>query len=188
MKVVEPVRDTKKIKSIKKILYSQNERDHLLFSIGVNSPFRISDLLEFKIGDLIDENGKAVTHFNVKEKKTGKINKIAIGRPLQRDIENYLVPRLGEGMDQPVFKSRKNGGSISRQHAWKIIKDAAEEVGLKNIGTHSLRKTFGYHCRKSGVDIEILMELLNHSSTRETLRYIGIIQDEKDQAVLALNL
>ncbi|MCY7773459.1 tyrosine-type recombinase/integrase [Bacillus haynesii] len=71
---------------------------------------------------------------------------------------------------------------------WKIIKDAAAEVGVKNIGTHSLRKTFGYHMRKSKVDIDLIMELLNHSSQRETLRYIGIIQDEKDQAVRSLDL
>lgn len=29
--------------------------------------------------------------------------------------------------------------------AWKILNMAASEVGLNEIGTHTLRKTFGYH-------------------------------------------
>lgn len=72
--------------------------------------------------------------------------------------------------------------------AWKIIKEAAEAVGVKDIGTHSLRKTWAYHSYKAGTDIVIIQDMLNHSSPAITLRYIGITQDEKDRAVLSLDL
>lgn len=60
--------------------------------------------------------------------------------------------------------------------------------GISNIGSHSMRKTFGYFLYKNKVPIEIIQDLLNHSSQRDTLRYIGITQEDKDIAVMSLNL
>ncbi len=77
---------------------------------------------------------------------------------------------------------------ISRVQAWNIINDAAEELGIDNIGTHSLRKTFGYHQIKRGTSITLLMKMFNHSSEAITLRYIGITQDDMDATVQALDL
>ncbi|WP_429822016.1 tyrosine-type recombinase/integrase [Domibacillus aminovorans] len=68
------------------------------------------------------------------------------------------------------------------------MQEAAQQLGLKNIGTHSLRKTFAYHQYQAGTDIVLLQDMLNHSSPSVTLRYIGITQDEKDRAVKALDL
>nr|WP_021038278.1 tyrosine-type recombinase/integrase [Bacillaceae bacterium JMAK1]AGQ45445.1 Phage integrase [Bacillaceae bacterium JMAK1] len=189
MKFVEPIRDERKIKSMKKILKAQSDRDHLLFSVGINSPYRIGDLIQFQFQHLVDEKGKVLSHFHITEKKTGKVNQIVIGNSLQKDIAQYMDRYFKGDYNAYVFQSQKgNNQSISREHAWYIISQAAKEVGLKNIGAHSMRKTFGYHLRKKGTDIELIMELLNHSSTRETLRYIGITQDEKDHAVLSLDL
>lgn len=78
--------------------------------------------------------------------------------------------------------------AISRVRAWTIMSDAAKELGLENIGTHSLRKTFGYHQIKRGTNITLLMKMFNHSSESVTLRYIGITQDDMDAAVQALDL
>ncbi|MBD9866800.1 site-specific integrase, partial [Enterococcus faecalis] len=52
----------------------------------------------------------------------------------------------------------------------------------------SMRKTFGYFLYKQGTKTEIIQSLLNHSSQRETLRYIGITQEDKDTAVKSLDL
>ncbi len=61
-------------------------------------------------------------------------------------------------------------------------------MGMKNIGSHSMRKTFGYFLYKNGTHIEIIQELLNHSSQRETLRSIGITLEDTDTAVTSLDL
>ncbi|RHH52959.1 hypothetical protein DW201_17110, partial [Enterococcus casseliflavus] len=47
---------------------------------------------------------------------------------------------------------------------------------------------FGYFLYKQGTKTEIIQSLLNHSSQRETLRYIGITQEDKDTAVKSLDL
>ncbi len=47
-----------------------------------------------------------------------------------------------------------------------------KRMEIKNIGSHSMRKAFGYFLYMNGTHIEIIQELLNHSSQRETLRDI----------------
>ena len=78
---------------------------------------------------------------------------------------------------------------LSRSQAFRIIKEAAEYAGLdEHISCHSLRKTFGYHAWKQGVQPALLMELYNHSSYRITKRYLCIEQDDKDMVYLTVQL
>ena len=79
--------------------------------------------------------------------------------------------------------------ALKRQQAYKIINDAARAIGIKeNIGTHTLRKTFGYHAYQAGVSLAVLQKLFNHSAPSVTLSYISITQDELDDVYLNLNL
>lgn len=188
MEFVEPIRDRKKIRDMKKFLQG-NKRDLLLFTLGINSALRVSDLLELKFGDIIDDNLKPLDHIKLKETKTGKHNKIAISKGVKKAIIEYIKDYYKDSLTDYVFYSRKGENKpIQRAMAWKIIKGAAEAIGLKDIGTHSLRKTWAYHSYKAGTDIIIIQDMLNHSSPSITLRYIGITQDEKDRAVLSLDL
>ena len=63
-----------------------------------------------------------------------------------------------------------------------------KSLGEIRVGTHTLRKTFGYHARKKGVDISILMEKFNHQSPSMTKRYIGITDDEISAVENGVNL
>ena len=56
------------------------------------------------------------------------------------------------------------------------------------IGTHTLRKTFGYHAYKAGTDLAIIQQMVNHSSPAVTPRYLGISRDDRDAVYLSLNL
>jgi len=59
---------------------------------------------------------------------------------------------------------------------------------MDSIGTHTLRKTFGYHFYQKYKDIALLQELFNHSAPSVTLRYIGINQDMIDVAMKEFKL
>ena len=50
------------------------------------------------------------------------------------------------------------------------------------MGTHTLRKTFGYHYYKKFKDIAMLQKIFNHSNPAITLNYIGIEQDKIDES------
>jgi site-specific recombinase XerD len=101
------------------------------------------------------------------------------------------IEKTGEtGLNGYIFTSRKGENKpITRQRAWQVINEAAEAVGIKDeIGTHTLRKTFGYHARMKGVSIELIQKLFNHSAPSITMKYIGITQDELDNVYFNLNL
>lgn len=77
---------------------------------------------------------------------------------------------------------------LGRSGAYKMLRKAADEAGLRDIGTHTLRKTFGYHMYRKTKDVALLQELFNHSSPATTLRYIGVTQDSMDQAMKEFSL
>src|SRR5665648_854875 len=132
MKKVEPIRDQKVIKNLRAILKAQSLRNELLFVLGINIGLRISDILKLKIEDLIKPNGKtAKDYVTIQEVKTGKTKKFYLGDIVKKTIESYIKETPGIIPDDYVFKSRKgNNIPISRQRAYKIINNAAEDLGL----------------------------------------------------------
>jgi len=197
MKEVQPIRDTKKIDAMKSIMKGEsNYRDLLLFVLGINTGLRISDILALKWSSLINGGGrllKAGDQLNVVEIKTKKIKSFMINRSVAEALKLYHDALANVNPDDPVFSSRKtDDGSlqpITRIAAWQMLNRYANMVGLnEGIGTHTLRKTFGYHLYKKGVALEYIQKMLNHSSPAITLRYIGITQEQLNDIYVELNL
>lgn len=182
MELVEPIRSKKQIDAMKRYLKSGNIRDYLLFVLGINSGLRISDLLALQIEDVQKKE-----RISLREKKTGKAKDFPLSDTCQKAIKEYLqITGLTTGF---LFVSRKGQGAISRVQAYRILNEAARAVGIKDaIGTHTLRKTFGYWAYQSGVDITRIQKLLNHSAPSVTLAYIGITKEELDDVYINLNL
>ena len=185
---VEPIRDLEKIAAMKKILRSDSFRDEALFVIGINTALRIGDLLSLTIGDVLDEKRQLTKSIELKEQKTGKIKQFPINDSVKSVLSAYLPERAEADRSEPLFLSKK-GGSLSRWQARRILNAAGTAVGLERIGTHSLRKTFGYHVYKNtGGNIGLVQKLLNHSTAESTLRYIGINREQMNNIYLNLNL
>jgi integrase len=171
MKKVNPIREKKKIKEMKGVLKRHNFRDYILFELGINSGLRISDLLKIKVKDV-----KNTYEITVREKKTGKLKPFTINEIVERQLNDYII---GMNDEEYLFQSRKGENKpIGRVQAYRVLRNAADEVGLKKIGTHTLRKTFGYWHYKRNKDVAMLQKIFNHSSPSETLDYIGITQEE----------
>ena len=178
MNFVEPIRDLEKIKIIHNELEKQNPRDALLFSFGIYTGLRISDILKFKVKDVI---GNA---YNIREKKTKKQRMYDFNSNLKKEINKYIA---NKDPNEYLFMSRQGKNQpISRQRAYQIIKKACNDNKIYNIGTHTLRKTFGYHAYKSNKDVGLLMDIFNHSNESITLRYIGINQETGNEVIKKL--
>ena len=122
----------------------------------------------------------------MKEDKTGKPKRFKINNRLKDELDKYVD---GMNDNEYLFKSQKGENkSINWVQAYRILNDAARKVGLVEIGTHTLRKTFGYHFYQKTKDVALLQELFNHSSPSVTLRYIGINQDIMGKAIDDFNL
>ena len=195
MNFVEPIRDRKKIAQIKNLLRGQKRfRDLLLFAVGINTALRISDLLQLQVNHFLDEQGRVKHRFWIKERKRGKRHEIVINTSIREALDEYLnaFPSITENNDNFVFFSSSTNDysiPIKRGQAWKFITSICREAGLSgNFGTHSLRKTWGYHARMSGVDLALIMHKLNHESIAYTKRYLGITDDELQAVAQRLNL
>jgi len=182
MNYVEPIRDKKQINEMKAYLKNRNIRDCLLFVLGINSGLRISDLLSLKISDIKDRD-----RIIIQEKKTGKTKDFPLSETCKQTINEYLsITKRDSGW---LFKSKKSHLPISRVQSYRIMNMAARAVGINEaIGTHTLRKTFGYWAYKGGADVTRIQKLLNHSAPSVTLAYIGITKDELDTIYINLNL
>jgi integrase len=195
MNFVEPIRDRKKIAQIKNQLRGQRRsRDLLLFVVGINTALRISDLLELQVGYFLDDHQHIKPRFWIKEQKRGKRQEVVVNASIREALEEYFAAYpeiIGDQNNFIFFNTKVNGfmKPIGRGQAWKIITTICQQVGLRgNFGTHSLRKTWGYHARMQGVDLALIMHKLNHESVAYTKRYLGITDDELQAVSQRLNL
>ncbi len=176
MNKVEPIRSKEKIEKMKTELIKRGYRDYLLFVMGINTGLRISELLRLKVKDV-----KNKSHIILKENKTDKRKKFLINSHLKEDLEKFIT---GMQSEEFLFQSQKGDNKpISRVQAYRILNAAAEKAGIENVGTHTLRKTFGYFHYMEYRDVALLQELFNHSSPSITLDYIGINQDNMDRTI-----
>lgn len=176
MNFVQPIRDKELLADIEEYFKRKRTRDYIFFLLGIYLGLRVSDILRLKVKDLRDK-----THCVIREKKTRKQKRIELHPYLKRELKWYLQERDPE---EYVVTSRKGENKpITRKRAYQILREAAKEFNLESIGTHTLRKTFGYHFYKQTKDVALLQDFFNHSSPTITLRYIGINQDTMDAAI-----
>ena len=123
-------------------------------------------------------------HVYIREQKTGKAKQFLINEAALEALQ-----RLWKSLDNPkgyeyIFKSREGANkAITRQQAYNIITEACTAIGVKEkVGTHTLRKTWGYWAWKNGIPITLISEIYNHSDLKTTRRYLGITQIDKDEA------
>jgi integrase len=113
----------------------------------------------------------------VKEKKTGKLKRITLNKSVIASIQGLLQSRDHKDRDH-LFNGQR--GVLTVPSVNRLVKQWCESINLKgNYGSHTLRKTFGYHQRVShGVGLPELMTVFNHSTQRQTLSYLCVQPDE----------
>ena len=186
---VEPFKDIKDIEKIKQYLKGKdNKRDYTIFVVGINVGLRAGDLLSLKWCDVLDGN-KIKPSIYVVEEKTGKGKEIELNQATKIALEAFKGTVDNAGMDDYIFVSRKGNKHLQVRSLHRIINDVVKALKIKgNYGTHSLRKTFGYHRYMNNISLETLQKLFNHSTQAMTLKYIGITKEVIQDAYNSINL
>lgn len=189
MSTTYPIKNEEELRKFKEYFLTEKPvyRNYAMIILGLNTAFRIGDLLNLKWKDVFNKKTERFRkHICVIEQKTNKERIVAINAAvtevliiLQKNFrytqeEQYLFP-----------STRKPEIPLSRSQAFRIIREAAEYAGIEDhISCHSLRKTFGYQAWKQGVHPVVLMDIYNHSSFRVTKRYLCIEQEDRDKVYL----
>ena len=175
---VDPIKQLRDIKAIKLMLATRH-RDLALFTLGINTNLRASDLLRIKVGQVLGL--KAGDDIELKEKKTGKYRRITLNKAVILAVKGLLNSEeyqdsLGE---EYLFKSQR-APVLTVQSVHRMVKGWCRVINLKgNYGSHTLRKTWGYHQRVTfGVGLPELMVAFNHASQRQTLDYLCVQPEE----------
>lgn len=175
-------------------------RNKLLFLVGMNVGIRGSDLRTLKWSFFFDRTNDGELEFKrfytlqpIKQRKQKKFVKLYFNQTVRTAINNYIEEYPIENLDDYLFFSRKGDEPITVQGLWGVIKGTAVEAGIRqNIGSHSLRKSFGFWCWHEAEDknkaLVILQQVFNHSSTQTTAKYIGILDDEIEDMFNSIEL
>lgn len=175
MNRVIPIDNEQKLIEIKEKLKNKGTMPLLLWTFGVNTSLRISDILPIQVKDVMGDK------LYLKEKKTGKRQEIVLNKGITDILDGYIKNMQP---DDYLFKSRQgNNKPITRQRASQIIKEAVKATGMSadKISCHSMRKSRAKKIYHQTGDIALVMKMLNHSSQAVTLRYLGIEQSLIDE-------
>lgn len=189
-----PITTTEKVLDMQDYLRYKNERDYVLFVVGVTTGYRAGDLVKLKVRDIKEAlrrkeftiyEGKKMNSKNIREKNR-KPRIVEIIPAVARILKEYIKDKKDY---QYIFTSRKgNNQPIGVQAVSNILKEAGEYFGLYDISAHSMRKTYAYKIYiESDKDILVVKELLGHSSIEETKRYIGLDREKYHQYSKSLN-
>ena len=200
----EPIKSLDDINRISRYLIDNGRyRDNMLFIVGINFGLRISDLLQLRFTQLINDDFSFKTTFPILEKKTRNTRKVQRNRYISindavMDAVTLYLKHTHCKLDDYLFRSESNRGSnqnkpMTRMSADRILKGIANDLSLENkMATHSLRKTFAYHqmvmSNNDPRKLLLLQKMFGHSSAAQTLDYIGITGEEIEDAYMKLNL
>ena len=179
MNSVEPIKDKKIVRNLIEYFKKNNERNSILFLMGIYTGLRISDILKLNIRDVAGKKS-----LNIRDNKTNKINRLEFNHELKKALDHYT--REKEPGEYLIKSRNGKNGPITRGQAYKILKKAAKVHGLNNIGVHSMRKTFGYHLYKQTKDIVQVQKALNHGDPSYTRYYIGIDSEIVNKSIKQL--
>lgn len=171
-------------------------RDYMMFTLGVATGLRSSDILSLRIYNVLDEKGQFRERITTIEQKTSKQQDCLITEVMRIAITRYLNSIDWQyNYDDYLIRSNKTKSKLDKNQAYRIITKAGQDVGIPRLlGTHVMRKTFStiVFCMMSKDDtidanvLSTIQGLLNHSDVRCTMRYLnleGMVFDRKREMV-----
>ena len=166
MEVVRGVSDQNLQMAMHKALCEINEALGLLWLVGCSTGYRVSDLLSLRVYQA------CTSPLFVLEAKTGKLRTMMLPECVQRAICHHIAHQNLTDSDAFLFQGRTKGKALSRQYAHRVFKEVGAGLGLADIGTHSMRKTYAYNVLLATRSFEQVQQTLNHAYISTTFLYL----------------
>lgn len=149
------------------------DRNYMLFFLGINTALRFSDLRRLSVDKV------KLNYIYQRDKKTRKENKITLHEDVYKEVLAYIERNNLTDGDYLFFSQKGLNKPLTRTQGYEIMQQIKKGCKIPyNIGTHTLRKTYGFWFYRQTGDIVALQAILNHSTPAQTLIYIGMQQKE----------
>ena len=150
-------------------------RDKAMLEFAYATGMRVTEIISLNIDDVNLEEGYVTC-------KTGnKQRTIPLGTMSLNALKEYVEDArdvLIKNDDEKALFVNVNGGRLTRQGFWKIIKYYKEQAHItKDITPHVLRHSFATHLLQNGADLKAIQTMLGHSDISSTQVYMQF-QDE----------
>ena len=148
----------------------EGQRNRAILETLYSCGLRVSELCNLRLSDLYLKE-----KFIRVEGKGSKQRLVPISSRAIHELQLYFADRsqglIKPGYEDFVFISRF-GKNISRIMVFHIIKELAEQIGLKkSISPHTFRHSFASHLVNGGADIRTVQDMLGHESILTTEIY-----------------
>ena len=166
MNWVAPIKDDETLEKFKEKLKSMDEKYYIMFEIGVGTGMQLQEILKLKVKDVRGQDEIEAFIGTKQIRRTFRFPE-----DLKEEIMKYT-----EDMDPDEYLIQGYASSkeaLSREQAYRALKNAGRNIGLTSIGAQTMRKTFAWRYYRETGDIYYLQNLLNHASPSITYRYIG---------------
>ena len=164
MNWVAPIKEEETLRRYEEELLNQDIKYFIMFRIGVGTGMQVQDILKLKVRDVRDKDSIVVYLGTHRVKRSYRFEP-----DLKKVIQEYTE---GKEENAPLFRGMKQN-PVSREQAYRALKNAGTRIGLGTIGAQTMRKTFAWNYYKNTGDIYYLTNLLNHASPSVTFRFIG---------------
>lgn len=152
----------------------EGQRNRAILEVLYSCGLRVSELCHLKMSNLYLDEG-----FIRVEGKGNKERLVPISDRAIQELEAWFSQRvhihIKPGHEDSVFVSFRRGGSLTRIMVFYIVKDYAEQAGIrKNISPHTFRHSFATHLLEGGANLRAIQAMLGHESIATTEIYTHV--------------
>ncbi len=184
--LVLPIKDSNVLHEVQDTLLNNfrfGRRNYTIFQVGKATLLRVSDVLALRRKSIYLDDGSIRKNAYIVDQKTQKQNTLYL-KPVKDDLEKYYQWLQDNHIDSEwLFSSTTHHDRhITEKQFYKIMHKTGNLLGIDYLGTHTMRKTGAYRVYvQTNYNIDLVMQLLNHSNQAMTLKYLGLDQVSREK-------
>lgn len=159
------------------VLTVKGIRDKAMLEVLYASGIRVSELLTLKTSDINLDVGYLMMNHHEENERIIPIYSLAV-----QALRNYLAegrPQLVQSNKENTLFLNTNGQPMTRQGFWKLVKYYTAAANIeKDITPKTLRHSFATHLLENGADINMVKDMMGHSSITSTRVYAKLLKNK----------
>lgn len=152
-------------------------RDKAMLEVLYASGIRTSELLTLKLSDINLEIGYIMMNHHEENERIIPLYSLAV-----QSLKNYITesrPLLAASNKETTLFLNTNGQPMTRQGFWKLVKYYTAVAKIeKDITPKTLRHSFASHLLENGADINMVKDMMGHSSINSTKVYAKLLKNK----------